>query len=141
MSDLEEMYQEVVLEHSQSPRNCRILDDPSSRAEGFNPVCGDRVSVFVKVVDGRVVDVSFQGEGCAISTASASMMTEAIGGKTVSEAQVIAAQFCAKMTGSNEEVAEALVQLEPLLGVKRFPVRVKCATLVWRALEDALRRS
>lgn len=140
MSDLEEMYQEVVLEHSQSPRNFRVLPEPTCRAEGYNPVCGDRVSVFLNVKDGKIEDVTFQGEGCAISTASASLMTEAISGKTISEAKQIAEDFCATMTTDAAPKNEAIEALEPLFGVKRFPIRVKCATLVWRALEDGLKK-
>ena len=139
MSDLEEMYQEVVLEHSQNPRNFRILKQPSCHAEGFNPVCGDRVTVYVYIKDGIVADVTFQGTGCAISTASASMMTEAIRGKSVEDAKKIAEDFCSTMTIDAYEAKKDIEELEPLFGVKRFPVRVKCATLVWRALEESLK--
>ncbi len=141
MSDLDELYQEVILEHSQSPRNFRIIDQPTNQAEGYNPVCGDRVSVFLTLKNGVVEDVAFQGVGCAISTASASMMTEAICGKSAEQAKKIAADFCVKMTTPGAESHAEIESLEPLFGVKRFPVRVKCATLVWRALEQSLKDS
>ena len=141
MSDLDEMYQDLVLEHSQNPRNFRIIDQPSCHAEGYNPACGDRVSVFLDIKDGIVADVSFQGVGCAISTASASMMTEAVRGKSVAEAKKVAEDFCSTMTVDSHQPNQQIDDLSPLFGVKRFPVRVKCAILVWRGLEQSLKGS
>jgi nitrogen fixation protein NifU and related proteins len=138
--DLRELYQEVILDHNKSPRNRRVIDDASQEAEGHNPLCGDRVQVFLKLTDGRIEDVSFDGVGCAISTASASMMTEAVKGKTVGEAREVFETFHEMVTEEGEHAAlpEDLESLEALAGVKEFPVRVKCATLAWHTFKAAL---
>ncbi len=145
MSDeLRELYQDIILDHGRHPRNLRALDHPTHLARGHNPLCGDRVTVYLAIDGDRIADVSFQGRGCAISTASSSLMTEVLKGKTIEEAQQLFAQFHAKVTGGAvEKLPEALEEdserLEPLTGVKAYPVRVKCATLPWHAFEAALK--
>ena len=139
MSDLRELYQELILDHGRKPRNFRELEDARS-ADGFNPLCGDEVKVFVKL-DGDVVeDVSFKGQGCAISTASASLMTQTLKGKTVTEATELFQTFHDLVTGrkDDEESRNKVGKLVVLLGVRAFPVRVKCATLPWHTLQAAL---
>lgn len=138
MSDLRDLYQEVILEHSKAPRNFRQLDS-GQRAEGFNPLCGDRFTVFLKIENGVVTDVSFQGSGCAISKASASMMTQAVKGKNKEEAEKLFETFHKLVTtgDANGNKAE-LGKLEVFSGVSEFPVRVKCATLAWHTLKAAL---
>jgi len=123
--DLRELYQEVILDHNKRPRNRHALEDATNRSEGHNPLCGDQVTVFLKAEDGRVVDIAFEGQGCAISTASASLMTEAVKGKTLEEAD-------------SDEEHPNLGQLQVLAGVKDHPVRIKCATLPWHTLNAAL---
>ena len=138
MSDLRELYQEIILDHYRKPRNCSALDTASHCAEGVNPLCGDKVKVFLKIEDGRVSDISFEGAGCAISTASASLMTEAIKGKTLADAEEAFRRFHQAMTGE-ESFPEELGKLEVLSGVREYPVRIKCATLAWHTLHAALR--
>jgi nitrogen fixation NifU-like protein len=141
MSELRELYQEVILDHHKKPRNCRPLADASAKVEGYNPLCGDRVTVYVKVKDGIVKDISFQGSGCAISTASASMMTESLKGKTLAQAEALFKSFRQLVTGSpDQDAGEApgLGKLAVFSGVREFPVRVKCATLPWHTLQAAL---
>ena len=138
MSSTDEMYQSVIIEHDRSPRNFRVLEHPSHHAEGSNPLCGDRVSVDLQVgVDGRISDIAFQGSGCAISRASASMMTTVLKGKTTAEAQELFDRFHALMTGGATEPKE-LGKLVAFQGVAAFPMRVKCATLPWHAMREAL---
>jgi nitrogen fixation NifU-like protein len=144
MMDLRELYQDIILDHGQHPRNKRAIDHPSHFAHGNNPLCGDKVTVYLKMDGERVADVSFEGRGCAISTAAASLMTEVLKGKTTAEADALLRAFTAKLTGGDEpETAPALAddidRLEPLTGVRAFPIRVKCATLPWRAFEAALK--
>ena len=137
MSELRDLYQEVILDHSKRPRNFRTMADPDSRAEGYNPLCGDRETVFVDM-DGDVVkDVSFQGAGCAISTASASMMTESVKGRTRAEAESLFERFHDLIVGKGGESRD-LGKLEVFSGVREYPVRVKCATLPWHTLKAAL---
>ncbi len=139
MSDLRELYQELILDHGRKPRNYRELPGARS-ADGYNPLCGDEVRVFVKL-DGDVVeDVSFKGQGCAISTASASLMTQTLKGKTVTEATELFQTFHDLVTGQkdDEESRDKVGKLVVLLGVRAFPVRVKCATLPWHTLQAAL---
>lgn len=138
MSDLDELYQSVIIEHDRRPRNFRELTGPHRSAEGYNPLCGDRVKVMVSVEDGVITDLSFQGIGCAISKASASLMTETLRGKTVAEASRIFEGFREVLTESREPGAELPVKLNALRGVTRYPMRVKCATLAWHALKSAL---
>ena len=138
MPDLRDLYQEVILDHHRKPRNFGPLADANRHAEGFNPLCGDRLKLYLKVVDGVIRDVSFEGIGCAISTASASLMTEALKGKSEAQAQALFEGFHALVTGGQPPAAPALGKLEVLAGVREFPMRVKCATLAWHTLHAAL---
>ena len=138
MSDLRDLYQEVILDHNKRPRNFRVADPHNHHADGYNPLCGDTVSVYVNVCDGVVEDISFQGEGCAISTASASIMTETLKGKTLEEAKHLFEEFHELVTTDDVEPAEDLGKLGVLAGVRDYPTRVKCATLVWHTLQSAL---
>jgi nitrogen fixation protein NifU and related proteins len=138
MNELRELYQEVILDHNSQPRNYRVLEPASHQANGFNPLCGDRVTLYLDVKDNVIRDISFQGNGCAISTASASMLTETLKGKTLAEAQQIFEAFRAMATGTEEPDEDVLDKLTVLAGVREFPSRVKCATLVWHTLQAAL---
>jgi len=138
-SDLRELYQSVILDHYKKPRNFRALEDADHSAEGFNPLCGDRVSVYLKLEGDVVKDVSFVGSGCAICSASASMMTESLKGKTRAEVEALFRRFHELLTGSEEAPAgPALGKLEVFGGVREFPARVKCAILPWHTLRAAL---
>jgi nitrogen fixation protein NifU and related proteins len=136
MSDLQELYQEVILDHNRRPRNFRALDE-GRKAEGYNPLCGDRLTVYLRVEDGVIKDATFQGSGCAISKASASIMTDAVKGKTVDEAEQLFERFHRAVTAPIGAPVEDLGKLSALTGVRQFPVRVKCATLAWYALRAA----
>jgi nitrogen fixation NifU-like protein len=139
MSDLRELYQEVILDHNKRPRNFGPLADANRHAEGRNPLCGDHLSVQVDVKDGVIVDVAFDGAGCAISRASASLMTDAVKGKSVEEAEQMFAEFRRMVTsGVDEAVEESLGKLAVFCGVREFPARVKCASLAWHTLHAAL---
>jgi nitrogen fixation protein NifU and related proteins len=138
MFDLKALYQEVIIDHNRHPRNCHRLADADRVADGFNPLCGDRLTVYLKLRDGVIADAAFEGEGCAISVASASLMTEQLKGKTEPEAQAIFDRFRALVMGE-EEAGAALDKLVVLAGVKEFPARVKCATLAWHTLTAALK--
>jgi nitrogen fixation NifU-like protein len=140
MSDLDELYQSVILEHDRNPRNFRAIEGDRREAEGYNPLCGDRVKVMVKVENGVVTDASFQGSGCAISKASASLMTEAVKGKAVDEIERMFEGFRDALTVRQPDGQTVRLpgRLEALRGVTRFPMRVKCATLAWHALHKAL---
>jgi nitrogen fixation NifU-like protein len=133
----DDLYQEVILDHAKRPRNKGCMCDASHCAQGFNPLCGDEVKVCVNVTDGRLACIRFDGHGCAISTASASLMTEAVDGKTVEEALALSHEVLALVTGKRAN-ADGLGKLVVLDGVSRFPSRVKCAALAWHALEAAL---
>jgi nitrogen fixation protein NifU and related proteins len=142
--DSRELYQDIILDHGRKPRNFHAMAQPSHFAHGHNPLCGDRVTVYLEIEDGRVKDVSFEGRGCAISTASASLMTEILKGKTLAEADALFKAFHAEVTGGEapavpETLQDDLERLEPLEGVKAYPARVKCATLAWHAFEAALK--
>ncbi len=143
MSDLRELYQEVILDHHKKPRNFRKLEDANNKAEGFNPLCGDKITLFLKVENGVIRDVGFVGSGCAISTASASMMTESLKGKTEAEIESLFERFHDLVTGKTPPEAdlEALGKLAVFAGVRDYPVRVKCATLCWHTLRAALENS
>jgi nitrogen fixation NifU-like protein len=143
MSDLRDLYQEVILDHNKRPRNFRKLDRASRRAEGYNPLCGDRVTVYLSLENGIVKDVAFEGAGCAISTASASLMTEILKGKTEAEAEALFKGFHTLVTGGQptEEQLDRLGKLAAFAGVAEFPVRVKCATLPWHTVHAALEGS
>jgi len=141
MEDLRELYQSVILDHNRAPRNYGALADANGHAEGRNPLCGDEVTVWVRMDGERIADVRFVGTGCAISKASASLMTTAVKGKTAAEASTLTDQFQAVVTGQVAAPAPndaVLGRLAPLAGVSRFPIRVKCATLAWHALRAAI---
>ena len=140
MSGLSDLYQELILHHSRKPRNFGPLADANREAEGFNPLCGDKVKIFVRLEDDVVRDVHFQGAGCAISTASASVMTEEMKGKTLAEVQTLFRTFHDLVTGKTpaDVPRDDLGKLEAFAGVSEFPARVKCATLAWHTLQAAL---
>jgi nitrogen fixation NifU-like protein len=141
MDDLRDLYQEVILDHNKRPRNFGALEGASHQADGHNPLCGDQLSISLTVEDGEVQDVRFEGSGCAISTASASLMTEAVKGKSLEEAQRLFDGFHDLLTGDPSQAAKASADLGKLAvfeGVREFPVRVKCATLSWHTLKSAL---
>jgi nitrogen fixation NifU-like protein len=140
MGELRDLYQEVILEHSKAPRNFKKLSEANHHAEGFNPLCGDRFTVYLDIEGDKVRDISFQGSGCAISKASASMMTQSVKGKTIAEAEHLFEDFHRFVTTQNHAQgdAEALGKLAVFSGVAEFPARVKCATLAWHTLQAAL---
>ncbi len=140
MSELSELYQEIILEHSKAPRNYRRPSGTNRSAEGYNPLCGDHFTVFLDVEGDSIRDVGFQGSGCAISKASASMMTQSLKGKTKAEAERLFEQFHGLVTGQNGSSANGseLGKLAVFSGVSKYPARVKCATLAWHALQSAL---
>ncbi len=140
MSELNELYQQLILEHNKSPRNFKKLDDATHHAEGFNPLCGDHYDVWVKVEGDKIVDIGFQGSGCAISKSSASMMTTSVKGTTIEQAKQLFEKFHQVVTGklSVDENIEELGCLGALTGVSEFPARIKCATLAWHAMHSAL---
>lgn len=138
MATTNQMYQTLIIEHDRSPRNYKRLDAPTHHAEGRNPLCGDEVSLDLRLdAEGRIVDVGFQGHGCAVSKASASMMTGAITGKTVAEATILFDQFHAMLTGQPGD-RDALGKLVAFEGLAVYPMRVKCATMAWHVLKEAL---
>jgi len=141
MSELDELYQEVILDHNRSPRNFRAMDHANRKAEGYNPLCGDHVTVFVRLENGVIQDISFQGSGCAISKASASLMTAELKGKNESAAQVLFENVHKMLTGdaTDDQVAGKVGKLQILSGVGKFPARVKCASLAWHTLNAALK--
>ena len=140
MNALTDLYQEVILDHSRHPRNFGHAEDANREAKGNNPLCGDRIAIYLRVEDGVIADVTFEAKGCAISLASASMMTELVKGKTEDEAEALFGLFRALVTGKDgNAVAEGnLEDLEALSGVREFPSRIKCATLAWHAMKAAL---
>jgi len=140
MSDLRGLYQEVILDHSKRPHNYRVMEGADCQADGYNPLCGDRVRIYLKLEDDRISDVSFQGSGCAISTASASILTETLKGKTPAEVDAIFESFHHLVTGRGSASADSpeLGKLAVFSGVSEFPARVKCATLAWHTLRSAL---
>ncbi len=140
---LDALYQEIILEHNRKPRNFREMPDADRKVEGYNPLCGDQVTLWLRLDGDHVADVSFQGTGCAISKASASMMTAAVKGKTVAEAKALAAEIHDMLIGKLDVERErrALGSLAALGGVSKFPQRVKCASMAWHALETALDES
>ncbi|MBZ5638755.1 MAG: SUF system NifU family Fe-S cluster assembly protein [Acidobacteriia bacterium] len=140
MPDLRDLYQEVILDHSKRPRNFRKPEGANRHADGYNPLCGDKVTIYLTVLDGRVHDAAFQGSGCAISTASASMMTERLKGRTVEEAEALFSRFHQLLTSGEDPAnpAPELGKLAAFAGVREYPMRVKCATLAWHTLRSAL---
>jgi len=140
MMDLRELYQEVIMDHNRNPRNHHALVNPTCQARGFNPLCGDKLTVYVQVVDNLVQDISFVGCGCAISQASASLMTDAMKGKTLAETHQLFERFHIMLTSDSDVPELSLDKLSVLAGVRAFPARVKCATLAWHTLEAALKK-
>ena len=139
MSDLRELYQQVIIDHSRHPRNCKAMEHATCSMDGFNPLCGDKVKLYLKLNGDKIEDLSFEGSGCAISTASVSMLTEMLKGKTKTEALTLFEKFHTLVTGeSNEKDNETLGKLMVFKGVQEFPMRVKCATLSWHTLKAAL---
>mgnify|MGYP001792076188 CR=1 FL=1 len=140
MPDLRELYQEVILEHSKAPRNYRELATANYRAEGYNPLCGDHFTVYLDLEGDSIRDITFQGSGCAISQASAAMMTQSVKGKSTAEAEKLFGQFHKLVTGQSREDGKQtdLGKLAVFSGVSEFPVRVKCATLAWHTLHAAM---
>ncbi len=139
MTDLQDLYQELILDHGRRPRNFKPLDGATRSAEGYNPLCGDKVKIYVRMDGDTVQDISFEGAGCAISTASASIMTETLKGKTRAEAEELFQTFHDLVTGKQAQLdAPELGKLAVFSGVSEFPIRVKCATLSWHTLRAAL---
>ena len=140
MSELSELYQQVILDHNKKPRNFRKLESANHSAEGFNPLCGDQLTVYLNLEDDSVKEISFEGSGCAISKAAASMMTQAVKGKSKQEAEQLFTEFHGMVTGELDEEAttNGLGNLKIFSGVREFPVRVKCASLPWHTLHAAL---
>jgi nitrogen fixation protein NifU and related proteins len=140
MSELSELYQQVILDHNKKPRNFRKLENANHTAEGFNPLCGDHLNIYLLLEEGSVADVAFEGTGCAISKAAASMMTQAVKGKSKEEAEGLFNEFHQMVKGEldTENTPNALGNLKIFAGVREFPVRVKCATLPWHTMFAAL---
>ena len=138
MSDLRELYQEMILDHNKRPRNFREMERPDCQSEGHNPLCGDQLTLYLQIEDGVVKDASFKGAGCAISTASASMMTDAIKGQPVEEVSKLFESFRSMVTDGLLNSPEDMGKLAVFAGVGEYPVRVKCATLAWHTLSAAL---
>jgi nitrogen fixation protein NifU and related proteins len=140
VSDLRELYQEVILDHNRRPRNFRAIPGATRHAEGYNPLCGDRLTLDLAVEDGVIKDAAFQGSGCAISKASASMMTESVKGKTLNEARELFDRFHQMVTGNADPLADSehLGKLAVFEGVRQYPARVKCASLAWHTLRSAM---
>lgn len=138
MPELDDLYQEVILEHSKHPRNFRAMETANRQAEGYNPLCGDHYTIFLDLADGAIRDISFQGSGCAISKASASMMSQALKSKTTAQAEELFNRFHSIVTGNASNDAQELGKLAVFVGVAAFPTRIKCATLAWHTLRAAL---
>ena len=138
MSDMRELYQEIILDHNKQPRNCYVMNCANRSADGHNPLCGDTVKVYLRIEDGVISEISFQGAGCAICTASTSLMTESVKGKSVEEAKDLFDEFHHMLTGVAAEQGVELGKLQVFEGVREYPVRVKCATLAWHTLNAAM---
>jgi nitrogen fixation NifU-like protein len=139
MSDLRALYQEIILEHNENPRNFKKMPEATRMLDGYNPLCGDHYMLYLKIVDDTIVDISFEGSGCAISKASASVMTTLVKGKTRSEAEKLFETFHSLVTGELKDVSfETLGKLGAFAGVSEFPARVKCASLAWHTMHSAL---
>jgi len=143
MSELRELYQEVILDHNKKPRNFRVMETANHHADGHNPLCGDNVTIYLSIEDGKIADISFQGSGCAISKASASVMTTVLKGKSVADAEDLFNQFHELVTADSSEELDAdhLGKLAVFSGVREFPARVKCASLAWHTVHAALAES
>jgi nitrogen fixation NifU-like protein len=142
-NELNELYQQVILDHNKNPQNFRAIDHPSHLAHGHNPLCGDKIDIYVKVENGIITDVSFQGSGCAISKASASIMTTVLIGKTLDEAKAMFDDFHHVVTADTDEDLDldSMGKLAVFSGVREFPARIKCASLAWHTLQNALNNS
>ncbi|WP_133127963.1 Fe-S cluster assembly sulfur transfer protein SufU [Legionella nagasakiensis] len=140
MMNLRELYQEIIIDHNRNPRNHHEMANPTCQAKGFNPLCGDKVTVYLTLQDDVIQDISFLGCGCAISQASASLMTEVLRGKTVEEAHELFRRFHHMVTVAEDSEPQSMDKLTVLAGVRTFPARVKCATLAWHTLESALKQ-
>ena len=140
MSDLNDLYQEVILDHNKRPRNFRSIEGASHHADGYNPLCGDKLSLTLQVNGDQIADVAFVGSGCAISKASASLMTDTLKGKSVTEAKALFERFHRMVTTPPDQPVEDMGKLSVLAGVREFPVRVKCASLAWHTFKAALER-
>ena len=142
MSELSELYQQVILDHNKKPRNFRKLENANHTAEGYNPLCGDHLTIYVNVGDDAVQEIAFEGSGCAISKAAASMMTQAVKGKSREQTEKLFKEFHSMVTGELDEETEenSLGNLKIFAGVRDFPVRVKCATLPWHTMQAALNK-
>ncbi len=138
MFDIKDLYQEVIVDHNRNPRNFGKLDNADKKLEGFNPLCGDRLTLYLKINDDQIDDISFDGAGCAISVASASLMTDAMKGKSIEEAESIFNEFHELVTNEDEIDFDKMGKLAVLAGVRNYPTRVKCATLCWHTLNSAL---
>jgi nitrogen fixation protein NifU and related proteins len=138
--NLSDLYQEVILDHNRRPRNYRRIEAASHHAEGYNPLCGDRFTIFMRINGDRIEDLAFEGSGCAISKASASLMTDRLKGSTVAEARDLFHRFHRMVTTPPDKEVEDLGKLSALAGVREFPVRVKCASLAWHTLKAAMDR-
>jgi nitrogen fixation NifU-like protein len=138
VSELNELYQEVILDHNRRPHNFRVIESPTAKQEGYNPLCGDRLTLYLTVDKDVITDVAFQGTGCAISKASASLMTDALKGKTVGDARELFDRFHAMITSDPDTPADDLGKLSVLAGVREFPTRVKCASLAWHTMKAAV---
>lgn len=138
MADLSGLYQEVILDHSKRPRNFRVLEDATTHADGYNPLCGDRLTLYLRMNGDQIGDIAFKGSGCAISTASASILTETLKGKTRAQAEGLFERFHGLVTGNSNGGGAELGKLAVFSGVSEFPARVKCATLAWHTLKSAL---
>jgi len=141
MADLNDLYQELILDHNRRPRNFHAIPDASHRAEGYNPLCGDRLTVYLKLEGNVICDAAFEGSGCAISKASASLMTDAIRGASVPDARALFERFHRMVTTPPDQDVEDLGKLSALAGVREFPVRVKCASLAWHTFKAAVDRA
>lgn len=140
-AELDDLYRDIIIDHYRHPRHKGHLESPSATHEGLNPLCGDEVTIEVLVDDGRIADIAYTGSGCSISQSSASMMTDAVAGKPVPEARNVMHEFTELMRGNEDVDAEALGDLEAMTGVRKFPTRIKCATLAWHTLEEALKEA
>lgn len=138
--DLRELYQEIIIDHNRNPHNHRVMHNATHQANGFNPLCGDKLTVYIQITHGKVTDISFVGQGCAISQASASLMTDIILGKSINEAHALFSRFHHMVTHEDSQADLALDKLVVLAGVRAYPARVKCATLAWHTLEAALKQ-
>ena len=138
MFDIKDLYQEIIVDHNRNPRNFGVIADADKTMEGFNPLCGDKLKLYIKIDGQNISDIAFDGTGCAISVASASLMTDAMKGKSIDEAETLFNNFHSLITTENEIDGDHLGKLAVLAGVKDFPARVKCASLCWHTLRSAL---